>query len=373
MEDDVWLQAWAPEILKQLKRRIKKNEINFSTDQPMLLRFGAPKVRDTDLENLSFDHNPRMSNCCFAITPAFARKAVERFQGGSTTSDGYFHLEMAEGRNGVTIYPTIASDLSWNQGTLESHIHPKEKYLVHLKTQGDTQQLDAQTARLSRHIKRMFSRPFLCVGHPRTGTTFVADLLTQAGLDVGHEKCGADGISSWMFAVDAPDSPWARDDVAKTRRALHWTYMIQTVRDPATAIPSIIRENEHAPASYNFRRAHILEQTGRDLDDFNPGMERAIVSLCLWAEIIRGQGPDFVCRIEHDAESLIGFVQSKGFDVSSQTQDLKPKNADKLYKGVHYNKPEVSADEWAQLGQDAKDLLENYCEIYGYVSPVSTD
>ncbi len=88
----------------------------------------------------------------------------------------------------------------------------------------------------------------------------------QLGLDVGHERLGADGISSWMFAVDAEDNPYAADPVARTRRALAWKHLVMPVRDLASAAGSVMRDSEHAPPSYAFRREHILRHTGLDLD-----------------------------------------------------------------------------------------------------------
>ncbi|WP_243470695.1 hypothetical protein [Ruegeria denitrificans] len=252
---------------------------------------------------------------------------------------------------------------------MDSQIHPKKNRLAFLAAHNRVDEHTEHEQRLRRHVQRMFSRPILCVGHPRTGTGYVAELCTKSGLDIGHETDGADGISSWMFAVDADENPWALDPIARTRRALHWRILIQTVRDPATAIPSIMRENEHAPASYSFRRDHIKSETGIDLDDFNTEAERAIASLCLWAQIIREQKPDFVFRIEHDSEALIDFLHDTGFDVHKEKLDLEPVNAEKLYKGVHYEKPKVADTDWGKIGPVPKKLLQEYCTLYGYTIP----
>ncbi|WP_170758803.1 glycosyltransferase family 25 protein [Ruegeria lacuscaerulensis] len=371
MEDDVVIHPWAMRTMQKLRRRVAQGKIAFDPRDTMLLRMGWAKSRNHRPFQF-FRAKPvvEMSNPCYAITPGFAEKLVRNFERVDSTSDDFIHDRVADKSDSLSIYPPIVSELSWSEGSVDSYIHPKENRLAYLREHNlNTEHADHEQ-RLRQHVKRMYSRPILCVGHPRTGTGFVAELCSKAGLDIGHEAGGADGISSWMFAVEADENPWALNPVARTRRALHWSVMIQTVRDPATAIPSIMRENEHAPASYDFRREHILAQTGTDLDKFEQGIERAIASLCLWARIIREQNPDFVCRIEYDAEALIDFLHSKGFNVSKDNLDLEPVNAEKLYKGVHHKKPDVSTTEWGNIGSAAKDLLAEYCEAYNYKMPV---
>ncbi|WP_170434667.1 glycosyltransferase family 25 protein [Ruegeria arenilitoris] len=372
MEDDIVLHPWAARVARKLRKRIDAGKIPLRPETPMLLRLGWAKSRE---------HHPyrwfravpkaHMANPCYAITPAFAQKLLDRFSRIDTTSDIFLHDQVADRSDSLSIYPPIASELSWSEGSLDSHIHPKENRLEFLKKNKMDSEREVHERRLRQHVRRVFNLPVLCVGHPRTGTGFVAELCTKAGLDIGHEMGGADGISSWMFAVDAPENPWALDPVANTRRALRWQVMIQTVRDPVKAVPSIMRENRHAPASYEFRREHIKKETGFDLNGFDAEIERAIASLCLWARIIRAQDPDFVFRIEHDANALIAFLAAKGFDVTAPKADLGPVNAEKLYKGVHYEKPRVDNGVWGNLSPQVSDMLAEYCSHYGYDNPAA--
>ncbi|WP_170454610.1 glycosyltransferase family 25 protein [Ruegeria arenilitoris] len=371
LEDDVFFHPWAGRVAYQILKRIKKNRLEFSAQTEMLLRLGWARSRD---------HRPfrwfrtstkcRMSNPCYALTPAFADKLLTSFTRMDTTSDIFLHIVVANNSNSLTIQPPMASELSWSEGSLASYIHPKANRLEYLAQQGRLEDKEEHERRLRQHVQYVFSRPILCIGHPRTGTGYVAEICKRAGLDVGHEKGGRDGISSWMFAVDAEENPWALDQIARTRRALRWQLMIQTVRDPETAIPSIIRENRHAPASYAFRRAHILEQTGFDLNCFETDIEKAVASLCLWSQIIRKQKPSFLFRIERDAEELIDFLRSKGFVASKEDLDIGPINSEKLYQGVHYEKPKISEAEWGILGKDCRNFLTEYCDLYGYTNPL---
>lgn len=374
LEDDVFFHPWAPRVARKLKKQVANGKIDFQPETPMLLRLGWAKNNEhRPFRLFKTTHQIHMSNPCHALTPAYAGQLLEAFSEIGTTSDVFVNEIVADEKNSLTIQPPLASELSWSVGSLDSHIHPKESHLEYLKERGLEDQQAEHELRLRQHVQHIFSLPILCVGHPRTGTGYVAELCTRAGLDVGHEKGGADGISSWMFAVDADENPWALDQVGKTRRALHWETMIQTVRDPETAIPSIMRENRHAPASYEFRRTHILELTGVNLDDFETEIEQAIASLCLWASIIREQKPDFVFHIEHDAEALIDYLCSKGFDVSKDKLDIGPVNAEKLYKGVHHEKPRVDRVQWERLGPVSQNLLAEYCDLYGYENPTKPE
>lgn len=46
----------------------------------------------------------------------------------------------------------------------------------------------------------------LVIAPPRSGTGYAAKCLQDIGFDVGHEKLGKDGISSWLWAVDCVDN-----------------------------------------------------------------------------------------------------------------------------------------------------------------------
>ncbi|CAD0183565.1 Glycosyltransferase family 25 (LPS biosynthesis protein) [Ruegeria sp. THAF57] len=371
MEDDIVLHPWTRRVSRKLWQGIERGNIDFTPKSTTLLRLGWALSKDHGrFKRFRTSHKVRMSNPCYALTPGFAVNLINHFDRVETTSDVFLHDEVATSEDSLTIFPPVASDLSWSEGATDSYIHPKKNRLEYLKKHNRDTELAEFERRLKHHVQHVYQRAILCVGHPRTGTGFVAELCTKSGVEVGHEADGKDGISSWMFAVDAAENPWAADPVAQTRKALKWQFMIQTVRDPATAIPSIIRENAHAPASYEFRRSHILAETGIDLNGFETDIERAVASLCLWASIIRGQNPDYVFRIETGSEALIDFLSENGFEVHKDNLDIGPVNAEKLYKGKHHEKPQIDAEQWEMIGPQAQALLSEYCEEYGYNSPV---
>ena len=90
-----------------------------------------------------------------------------------------------------------------------------------------------------------------------------------------------------MFAVDDDSVPYALSDGARTRKALRWQFMVHHVRSIFDAVPSVIREDENAPPSFEYRRKHILEADGPDLSAIANPIARAISSIVWWSKIIK--------------------------------------------------------------------------------------
>lgn len=377
MEDDICVHPWFEAGMAWLDAGLAKGRIDFSPDLPRLIRLGWA-LNDDHEQAGSFQLREitRMSNCMHILTPAYAQKMLERFEGVDTTSDIYLHKNAARPGETMTLFPPLASELSWSTGQIPSRIHPKEKHSVYLRSIGAEKDAQENDRLIATHFKHIYYRPLLITGHPRSGTGYAAGLCQQLGLDVGHENDGQDGVSSWMMAVEADENPWAGHPVAKSRKAFHCDLMIQLVRDPRTAIPSIIRENRHAPKSLAFRRTHILSHTGVDIVENRTEMETACLSLCLWAGIIRLQHPGFVSRLEDKPEILSRFLERSGYPVKKVTRfDTTKINAGKRYQGCVYPKPDLTGADWSGLTIDVVELLDDYCKTYGYarITPMNED
>ena len=132
----------------------------------------------------------------------------------------------------------------------------------------------------------------LLTGHPRCGSRYMSILLKHLGFDVNHESFGADGICSWLYAVKDLNMPI----LGKHRinpyasYATDFDYTLAYVRNPFDALPSILLEN-WVERSYNFRRNHIIDQLGIDLDNYKSDLERAIASFLLWNKITQLKKP----------------------------------------------------------------------------------
>jgi len=191
------------------------------------------------------------------------------------------------------------------------------------------------------------SKLILGLGHPRTGTGYTSNLLKTWGLDVGHEKMGADGIIAWQLVSDIEPRIFM-EDFDSSRYT--YKYLIYNVRDPRGSIPSIaLTENE--TIGYRFRSLGLFQSFSH--------VENAVRSLLEWDKIIRSKNPDFVYRIEDQATELHRFLTSKNIEVSEfKDSDLRNK---RKHGGLDKIKDDIMS-----LSPELKQGLDEYCEMYGY-------
>ena len=93
-------------------------------------------------------------------------------------------------------------------------------------------------------------RLLLVTGCARSGTGYIAKVLQKCGLDVGHERLGAEGISSWVMAVESIFSPWG-----PPRHNLKFKHIFHQVRDPLKVISSTYMTE--GPQSWAYIIQHI--------------------------------------------------------------------------------------------------------------------
>jgi len=362
VEDDVFFHPHTARVLNWISAQVATGRLPFA-------RCADHLAGDTPCRA---DHTLKMANPCHALTREFAAALLARDTGIRHTADVFQHKLAPQPDEAFTVFPPIASELSWSDGVFASTIRPKKVHAEYLLEHGDTDGAQAYAQQIAAHVEKKHFRPLLVVGHPRCGTGYTASLCRQLGLDVGHEKLGADGISSWMFAVDAEWNPYALDEVARTRRAFAWRYLIMPVRDLATAAGSVMRDSQHAPPSYAFRREHILRLLGLDLNDFDSPLEQALWSITSWARIVLAQQPDLCWRIEDQAELLRDFLLSRTLCMPEQQATVLntlPVNVNKPYQGVHHPKPDIIAADWTKLSPNTRQEVAWYCERFGYSLP----
>lgn len=187
----------------------------------------------------------------------------------------------------------------------------------------------------------------LVIGHPRTGTGYMSKLLCSYGLDIGHEKILANGTSNWMYAVIDEHYPYG----VQGWQDKTFKYIIHNIRNPYDALPSIMGENQQQQ-SYLFRKKHIFQRFGIDLDQYNPH-EKAVWSFLLWNQMITELKPDIVVRVEHCENEIKKFllkknlIQDKSIDVFS----------DKKYNTRPLKKQQFDVN---VLSSEAKDALNKF-------------
>ena len=66
----------------------------------------------------------------------------------------------------------------------------------------------------------------LVAGHPRSGTGYMAQLLSSMGLQVGHEVVREHGISHWQFAQKTDKVPYR---IKRGRNCFKFTHVIHVI------------------------------------------------------------------------------------------------------------------------------------------------
>lgn len=372
IEDDIDLLDRTESVCREFLAGDWLERSGLHQADPMLLRFGWARCDDHEVTTpFSFIPDVKMSNPCHAINGAMAKHLLRRFSRIDTTVDVYQNRICATDSNSKTALPPLFSEKSWSTGEFDSLIHPKQIRLDYLEKQGleNSPSYVQAKKRLEQHRMHTVYRPVLAIGHPRCGSGYTAALLRAMGMDVGHEKMGADGISSWMFAVFDEQNPYAGDQLAESRYFKWFRHVVQHVRDPRNAIPSIVRDTLYAAKALDFRRKHIQLQFDVDICSYSAVLEQAVASLVFWNKIIEIQKPDFVYRVEDEEARLWSFSGEVSLtDRSFQEGELPGKdiNKDKPYSGVIRKKPEISDFEIGKIDPGLLALLNGHCLKYGY-------
>ncbi len=360
LEDDVWFHPHTRRVLSWIQTETVANRLPFSGEKTCLLRLGWARNAEHDAQNAAIraEQIVRMSNPCHAITRAYARALIERDKGIIHTADVYQHELAPRPGEAFTIFPPIASELSWTEGRFASLIHPKPIHADYLRNTGDLAAANEAERRVARHVKKKFYRPLLITGHSHCGLATAVDICRRSGLHVGQNRAAEHGLSSWMFAVDADINPVAHDEISRTRRALVWKYMIVPVRDLQTAAPLVAAEDQGSAQFFDFRRAQILAALGIDISSFISPLERAVRSIISWMRILVAQQPHLIFRVE-DQQALF-----QDFLVKTLLASTSPATDPNVEHG------QTPDESWEAFTDETKREIEWYCEQFGYASPL---
>ncbi|MGF1535848.1 MAG: glycosyltransferase family 25 protein [Elainellaceae cyanobacterium] len=376
VEDDVKFTPYADQAARQIVTARRLDAIDFRADVPSLLRLGwalCPEHQASEAYTFEPDV-VRFSNPCHALTRAMAELLLNKFEKITTTVDVYQHQIIAAKATNYTLMPPLAYELSWSVGEFDSLIHPKQIRITYLQEHQPEARAAIQQATRSfeTHHAHILYRPLLVLGHPQCGSDYMSALLKAFGLDVGHERMGQDGISSWMFAADDDQLPNAQDLHSASTGQKYFKHCIHHVRSPKSAIPSIMRDSQYAPLSYGFRQKHIQLAFGVDLEECVSDLEKAVLSYVYWNRLVSDRGVDLTVRIEDGEAPLLTFLQraalvDESVDLESY-QALPPKqaNADKANQSKRYDKFTLARAGWQSVPSKSLDLLNEQCATYGY-------
>lgn len=157
VEDDVLFQPDAAQTLNMLGEAAA--DLSFRAEISRLLRLGWALGPD-HVAGASFriTAEVRMSNPCFGLTSAYAQALVDRHRRIDTTSDLYMHALAPCKGEAFTVFPPLASELSWSTGGVASLIHPKPIRSEFLRKRGDEAGAADNDRRLRDHVKHRAPR-----------------------------------------------------------------------------------------------------------------------------------------------------------------------------------------------------------------------
>lgn len=383
VEDDVVFSKMTPKKLTSVINSCN-NIINTTLAEPVLIRFGWARTKEHGLSQCPkfFENLIKMSNPCHAMNSGMAQFLLKKLDRIDTTSDIYLHSIIGPQVKNYTIFPPIASDLSWSNGVFQSLIHPKTNHIKQLqlkyfltsftnknKAKKIKNKIENLHKEKNNHVKKVEQFEFCIIGHPRCGSAYMASLFQSFGCNVGHEQTFSHGISSWMFVADDTEYPFAFSPHAQSRFFCRFKYYILHLRNLSTAVSSVCLENT-VPKSYHFRQHHINKELGIDLDLFPNRLEKAIVSICSWTIIAEKLNPDLILKIEDNPALLQSFLYEKGYIKSGSVYELPKKNinTNKKFNGINIKKPIISKSEWrvALSNLEVYKMAKEYCIRYGY-------
>lgn len=371
-EDDIVFAGYAKKLFASDRFQHLIKSSGLPDDEPTLVRLTRPSI---DKDKFFSEHVPAdlcftsevvMSNPFFLVNRAFARLANERLNKIDHTADMIIHTAMLSQARCLTLNVQVVADRSWSLGEIPSLIHPKQHHVDYLrKHYGELEPRTLyETERVRKHIKKAVSRSFCFIGSPRCGSHFVSAFLQKNGIDVGHEALGNDGIVSWQYSVSSDKYPYISDHQATSDFFIHADNWFIYARNPITAIPSLIVENEKAPLSYAFRREKISEFFGIDLNEYTSPIEKAARAYAYWYMLALKRKPTAILRIENFLEDCQHYIDGYNFvavDISGTER-----GAEKPYLGVRH-RPSALPDEWRDsVSKDTFQVLRDVAKILGY-------
>lgn len=186
----------------------------------------------------------------------------------------------------------------------------------------------------------------LITGHQRSGTGYMAQLCKAMGMDVGHERPGRDGISSFQYAVDTERVCFHSADLHRGRKHYHFDRIIHVVRNPLDAIASTAFTDMNGAIEWqaNFVRVSLGD----------PPLHQAIQTYVGWNLLCEEQADDRV-RAEDALTELPALLDK------TVTGNPPPTN---------YNGREHRSLTWAKLqmasSHDEFTALWEMADRYGY-------
>ena len=241
-----------------------------------------------------------------------------------------------------------------------------------LNTEGDKTYTDNYC---SQNIIRNFTNidqtkvniDFLICSHPRSGSGYVTKVFKKYDIQIGHEKMGSDGMSSWLHSAYDYNVPIFKrgEDIAPSRYILKPKYLIMLIRDPMLAIPSIMLENKNL-MSFRYRRYHILKNFDIDIERYKSNFEKAVASYVYWNMLIQNQNPTYHIKLSILEKGVYKLLVGLGLCKKSYKESDKgfKYNSSEVKLGIV--KPRINKSDFLNLNENLLQDLKLLCSRYKF-------
>lgn len=185
---------------------------------------------------------------------------------------------------------------------------------------------------------------FLITGHSRSGTGYMSELMKSLGYDVGHEKYGEDGISSWVHAHPTLTVPWYR---TKSRSGLGFEKVFHVVREPMDVISSTLTDL----GGYKLRKRVVR------IPDCKRICDTLAHSLLSWTDLIDKEFPEReIVRVETADKWMPKILTKLGYTIKDNST-FPPKNV---------NSRRHRTIDFEELSESLRLKITEYRLKYGY-------
>jgi len=171
-------------------------------------------------------------------------------------------------------------------------------------------------------VKSKEKRFLLITGCGRSGTTYMTEFLRLSGLDVRHEKMGADGSVSWIMGAETDWTP-----VGPLLKDYEFEHIFHQVRHPLKVIQSYY--NSHPGVTWEWICTIIPEISMKD----------SVITRCAkywyyWNLMIEEKA-EWTYRIEDFSEIYPEMADRLGLVFDSETLTAVPTDANTRVKEEH--------------------------------------
>ena len=218
--------------------------------------------------------------------------------------------------------------------------------------------------------KSNFNIDFMILGHPRSGTGYIAKLFSSLGVEIGHEGIGKHGVSCWTFVAEKANhlhgGSGKMGKIAKvSRQDFNYKHLVHIIRNPFDVINSVYY-TESVPYSQVFRLLHALPRISTDFrvkkKEHKENLSDSILSVVRWNNMIESMNPDALFKVESCEEEVTEFLEAQGYKLKKE----------KVFGNKHYNTRKASSENKLKISDydciepEVLEELNTYCQKHNY-------